>query len=64
MVMPTAAVYCASKFAVWAITDGFRQEYGDMRATIISPGVVATKLGNDITDQGAAAALQEWRKSR
>ena len=27
MVMPTAAVYCASKHAVWAITDGLRQEH-------------------------------------
>lgn len=62
MVMPTAAVYCASKFAVWAITDGLRQEHDDIRATIISPGVVATELGNDITDQNVASALQEWRK--
>ncbi len=62
MVVPTGAVYCASKFAVWAITEGLRQEHDDIRATIISPGVVATELGNDITDQGVAAALQEWRK--
>lgn len=62
MVMPTAAVYCASKFAVWAITDGLRQEHDDIRATIISPGVVATELGNDITDTQVASALQEWRK--
>ena len=52
----------ASKYAVWAITEGLRQEHDDIRATIISPGVVATELGNDITDQGVAAALQEWRK--
>lgn len=62
MVMPTAAVYCASKFAVWAITDGLRQEHDDIRATVISPGVVATELGNDITDPNVASALQEWRK--
>ena len=62
MVMPTAAVYCASKHAVWAITDGLRQEHDDIRATIVSPGVVATELGSDITDQNVAAALQEWRK--
>lgn len=62
MVMPTAAVYCASKFAVWAITDGLRQEHDDIRATIISPGVVATELGNDISDQDVASALREWRK--
>ena len=62
MVVPTGAVYCASKYAVWAITEGLRQEHDDIRATIISPGVVATELGYAITDQGVAAALQEWRK--
>jgi NADP-dependent 3-hydroxy acid dehydrogenase YdfG len=62
MVMPTAAVYCASKHAVWAITDGLRQEHDDIRATIVSPGVVATELGNDITDPNVADALVEWRK--
>ncbi|BAK68006.1 SDR-family protein [Sphingobium sp. SYK-6] len=61
-VMPTAAVYCATKHAVWAITDGLRQEHDDIRATVISPGVVATELGHDITDQNVAAALQEWRR--
>ena len=62
MVMPTAAVYCASKFAVWAITDGLRQEHDEIRATIISPGVVATELGHDISEPAVSAALQEWRK--
>lgn len=61
-VMPTAAVYCASKFAVWAITDGLRQEHDDIRATVISPGVVTTELGNDISDPGISSALKEWRK--
>ena len=62
MVMPTAAVYCASKHAVWAITDGLRQEHDDIRATIVSPGVVATELDNDISDPNVADALVEWRK--
>nr|WP_200863404.1 SDR family oxidoreductase [Lutibaculum baratangense] len=62
LVMPTAAVYCATKHAVWAITDGLRQEHDDIRATIVSPGVVATELGHDITDPDVASALQEWRK--
>ncbi|WP_443971414.1 SDR family oxidoreductase [Sphingobium sp. CR28] len=61
MVMPTAAVYCATKHAVWAITEGLRQEHDDIRTTLISPGVVATELGNDISDNGIAAALAEWR---
>lgn len=62
LVLPSAAVYCASKFAVWAITEGLRQEHDDIRATIISPGVVATELGNDITDPAIADALVGWRK--
>lgn len=61
-VMPTAAVYCATKHAVWAITDGLRQEHDDIRATIVSPGVVATELGNDITDDAVASALLQWRE--
>jgi NADP-dependent 3-hydroxy acid dehydrogenase YdfG len=61
-VMPTAAVYCATKYAVWAITDGLRQEHDDIRATIISPGVVATELGSDISVEEIAGALQQWRE--
>ncbi|WP_442678595.1 SDR family oxidoreductase [Sphingomonas sp. ASY06-1R] len=61
LVLPTAAVYCATKYAVWAITEGLRQEHDDIRTTIISPGVVATELGNDISDPQVAAALKDWR---
>lgn len=62
LVLPSAAVYCATKFAVWAITEGLRQEHDDIRATVISPGVVATELGSDITDPNLAAALKDWRQ--
>jgi len=62
LVVPTGAVYCATKCAVWAITEGLRQEQDDIRATIISPGVVATELGNDITDPQVADALKDWRR--
>jgi NADP-dependent 3-hydroxy acid dehydrogenase YdfG len=62
LVLPTAAVYCATKYAVWAITEGLRLEHDDIRATTISPGVVATELGNDITDPQVAAALNDWRQ--
>ena len=61
-VMPSAAVYCATKYAVWAITEGLRQEHDDIRTTIISPGVVETELGNDITDPQIASALTTWRE--
>ena len=62
LVMPSAAVYCATKHAVWAITEGLRQEHDDIRTTIISPGVVETELGNDITDPQIASALTTWRE--
>jgi NADP-dependent 3-hydroxy acid dehydrogenase YdfG len=61
-VLPTAAVYCATKYAVWAITEGLRQEHDDIRATVISPGVTATELGDDISDPQIAAALKDWRR--
>jgi NADP-dependent 3-hydroxy acid dehydrogenase YdfG len=61
-VLPTAAVYCATKYAVWAITEGLRQEHDDIRATIISPGVTATELGDDISDPQIATALKDWRQ--
>ena len=61
-VMPSAAVYCATKYAVWAITEGLRQEHDDIRTTIISPGVVDTELGSDITDPQIASALTTWRE--
>ena len=38
-VSPTAAVYCATKFAVRAISDGLRQETDKIRVTVICPGV-------------------------
>ena len=63
VVVPTGAVYCATKYAVWAITDGLRQEHRDIRATTISPGVVRTELGHDITDATAAAALEGFREA-
>ncbi|SFS09866.1 SDR family oxidoreductase [Sphingomonas jatrophae] len=62
MVLPTAAVYCGTKHAVRAITEGLRQEHDEIRSTLISPGVVATELGNDITDPAVAAALKGWRQ--
>ncbi len=62
LVLPTAAVYCGTKYAVWAITEGLRQEHDDIRATIISPGVTATELGDDISDPQVAAALKDWRR--
>ncbi len=62
VVVPTGAVYCATKYAVWAISEGLRQESQNIRVTTICPGVVETELGSDITDPSAQGALRDYRK--
>jgi NADP-dependent 3-hydroxy acid dehydrogenase YdfG len=63
LVVPTAAVYCATKYAVWAISEGLRQESKNIRVTTISPGVVETQLGAEITDNAAKDLMKEIRKT-
>lgn len=58
---PTAAVYCATKFAVRAISDGLRQEHRDLRVTCIHPGVVESELADSITDPTAAEGMKTYR---
>ncbi len=60
-VVPTAAVYCATKFAVRAISDGLRQEHRDLRVTCIHPGVVESELAGTITDPAAAEMMTSYR---
>ncbi|MCV3765694.1 SDR family oxidoreductase [Rhizobium sp. TRM95796] len=60
-VSPTAAVYCATKFAVRAISDGLRQENDRLRVTCIHPGVVESELADTITDPVAAEAMKSYR---
>ncbi|MCI0754892.1 SDR family oxidoreductase [Teichococcus vastitatis] len=60
-VSPTAAVYCATKFAVRAISDGLRQERDDIRVTCIHPGVVTSELAGTITDPAALEAMKTYR---
>lgn len=61
-VVPTAAVYCATKYAVRAISDGLRQEHDNLRVTCVYPGVVESELANTITDAGAAEAMRGFRE--
>lgn len=61
-VTPTAAVYCATKFAVRAISDGLRQESDTIRVTCVNPGVVESELASSITDPATAEAMTEWRR--
>jgi NADP-dependent 3-hydroxy acid dehydrogenase YdfG len=56
-------VYCASKFAVRAITEGLRQEMTRVRVTLISPGVTESELGHDISVDSTATAVSQLRSS-
>jgi NADP-dependent 3-hydroxy acid dehydrogenase YdfG len=60
-VVPTAAVYCATKYAVRAISDGLRQECREIRVTCVHPGVVESELASTITDPVAAEAMVSYR---
>lgn len=61
-VVPTAAVYCATKYAVRAISDGLRQENDRIRVTCVYPGVVESELANSITDAETARAIEIYRQ--
>lgn len=59
----TAAVYCATKFAVHAISEALRQEVGgDIRVTIIAPGVVESDLAATITDAATKVFIDKFRE--
>ncbi|NMG41196.1 SDR family NAD(P)-dependent oxidoreductase [Chelativorans sp. ZYF759] len=60
-VVPTAAVYCATKFAVRAISEGLRQESSKIRVTCVNPGVVESELASTITHEETRAAMDEYR---
>ena len=48
-IVPGAAVYSGTKFAVRAISEGLRQEVGpNLRVTTITPGIVNTNLADSI----------------
>ncbi|MCO7625848.1 SDR family oxidoreductase [Pseudomonas putida] len=61
-VSPTAAVYCATKFAVRAISDGLRQETDKIRVTVVCPGVVESELADTISDEEAREAMKAFRR--
>ncbi|MBX4146939.1 SDR family oxidoreductase [Paenibacillus sp. FSL W7-1279] len=62
-VSPTAAVYCATKHAVRAISEGLRQEVGSgIRVTQISPGVTESELADSISDDTARQVMKEYRR--
>ncbi|WP_328491652.1 SDR family oxidoreductase [Streptomyces sp. NBC_00414] len=52
---PSAAVYCATKYAVRALSEGLRQENSDVRVTVVCPGFTQSELA----DHGGAAEVQD-----
>ncbi len=65
IVFPAGSVYCATKHAVAALSEGLRQEFSlrsGIRVTCVEPGVVATELTNTITDASLAAFVESAKK--
>jgi NADP-dependent 3-hydroxy acid dehydrogenase YdfG len=54
------AVYCATKHAVRAISEGVRQEVDAIRTTIISPGAVQSELPLGVSDPETSAGIKEF----
>jgi NADP-dependent 3-hydroxy acid dehydrogenase YdfG len=63
-VFPTASVYCATKFAVRALTEGLRMEVGaHVRVTLVAPGATASELADGISDpELRRAAIADFRR--
>jgi NADP-dependent 3-hydroxy acid dehydrogenase YdfG len=59
---PDFAVYAATKHAVRALAEGFRQEVKDynVRTTIISPGAVDTELPDSVTEPDVAEKIRQY----
>ncbi len=59
-IVPTMAVYAATKNAVRTLMEGLRQESTDgvIRTTSISPGFVSTELDSSIDDPAMRAEIR------
>lgn len=64
-VTPAGSVYCATKHAVRAISEGLRSEVKEwnLRTTIISPGAVATELTDHITEKEIGTGMRDFYKN-
>ncbi len=64
-VFPAGAVYCATKHAVTAFSEGLRQEFSqrsNIRVTCIEPGVVDTEINDTITDESLAKFVESTKQ--
>lgn len=65
IVFPGGSVYCATKHALTAFSEGLRQELStreNIRVTCIEPGAVATELTNTITDEALRKFVENTKK--
>lgn len=65
IVFPAGSIYCATKHAVTAFSDGLRQELSqryNIKVTCIEPGVVSTELPNTITDKSLESFVESVKK--
>ena len=65
IVFPSGSVYCATKHAVAAFSEGLRQEFSvrsNIRVTSIEPGVVDTELNDTITDESLQGFIENAKK--
>jgi NADP-dependent 3-hydroxy acid dehydrogenase YdfG len=62
VVDPGAAVYCATKHAVRALSEGLRKEVKpyNIRTTIISPGAVSTELLEHISEKDIQQGTRDF----
>jgi len=65
-VFPSGAVYCGTKYALEAITEGIRKELTipfNIRATSVRPGAVETNLLSTVTDAEVIASFEPMMKA-
>lgn len=62
---PNHAAYCATKFAVHALTENIREEVAghNVRMTTIAPGAVETELLSHTTSDQIKKNYEEWKKT-
>ena len=65
VVFASGSVYCATKFAIAAFSEGLRKEFSartNIRVTSIEPGVVDTELNDTITEDSLKGFVANAKK--
>ncbi len=65
MVFAGGTVYCATKHAITALSEGLRVEFSSrskIRVTCVEPGVVSTELLETITDESMTRFIEASKK--